>query len=97
MGHEKNGKHVTLTTSADRLLGQEWLEVDVVRAHLQRLDEGFSGAAVYDPGTDLVVGIVTDAVLSGHDEGYAGRMLPLDTLRGHWEELDDFLPIDWLP
>ncbi|WP_167532756.1 trypsin-like peptidase domain-containing protein [Streptomyces alboniger] len=96
-GHEKDGTHVTLRTSADRLLGQEWLEIDVEQAHLQRLGEGFSGAAVYDPGTNLVVGIVTDAVLSGDQEGYIGRMLPLDTIRGHWEDLDDFLPLDWLP
>ncbi|MFE0170983.1 trypsin-like peptidase domain-containing protein [Streptomyces sp. NPDC059002] len=96
-GHEKEGTHVTLRTSADRLLGQEWLEIDVEQAHLQRLGEGFSGAAVYDPETGLVVGIVTDAVLDGEQEGYIGRMLPLDTLRGHWEELDDLLPLDWLP
>ncbi|WP_369211819.1 VMAP-C domain-containing protein [Streptomyces flavofungini] len=96
-GHEKDGTHVTLRTSADRLLGQEWLEIDVDRAHLQRLGEGFSGAAVYDPGSHLVVGIVTDAVLDGDQEGYIGRMLPLDTIRCHWEGLDDFLPLDWLP
>ncbi|MBW5424921.1 hypothetical protein GKQ77_25700 [Streptomyces sp. BG9H] len=96
-GHEKDGTHVTLRTSADRLLGQEWLEIDVEQAHLRRLGEGFSGAAVYDPGTHLVVGIVTDAVLGGDQEGYIGRMLPLDTIRGHWEGLDDFLPLDWLP
>ncbi|WPO70056.1 trypsin-like peptidase domain-containing protein [Streptomyces sp. KN37] len=96
-GHEKDGTHVTLRTSADRLLGQEWLEIDVEQAHLQRLGEGFSGAAVYDPGSRLVVGIVTDALLDGDQEGYIGRMLPLDTIRRHWEALDDLLPLDWLP
>ncbi|MEV6751625.1 trypsin-like peptidase domain-containing protein [Streptomyces sp. NPDC051214] len=96
-GHEQDGTHVTLTTSADRLLGQEWLEVDVGQAHLRRLDEGFSGAAVYDPQSGKVVGMVTDAVLGGDQEGYIGRMLPIDTIRRHWEELDDFLPLDWLP
>ncbi|MGW5735695.1 MULTISPECIES: VMAP-C domain-containing protein [Streptomyces] len=96
-GHEQEGTHVTLTTSADRLLGQEWLEVDVRQAHLRRLDEGFSGAAVYDPESGAVVGMVTDAVLGGDQEGYIGRMLPIETIRRHWEDLDDFLPLDWLP
>ncbi|MGV9884626.1 hypothetical protein ACWDVB_36360, partial [Streptomyces sp. NPDC003379] len=91
-GHDKDGTHVTPRTSADRLLGQEWLEVDVEQAHPQRLGEGFSGAAVYDPRTGLVVGIVTDAVLDGDQEGYIGRMLPPDTIRGHWEGLDALLP-----
>ncbi|MGB8940844.1 MAG: trypsin-like peptidase domain-containing protein [Streptomyces sp.] len=96
-GHEEFGTHATLTTSADRLLGQEWLEVDVVQAHLRRLDEGFSGAAVYDPESGKVVGMVTDAVLGGDQEGYIGRMLPIETIRRHWEDLDDFLALDWLP
>ncbi|MFJ2768737.1 trypsin-like peptidase domain-containing protein [Streptomyces sp. NPDC087300] len=96
-GHDKEGTHVTLRTSADRLLGQEWLEVEVGEGHAQCLDEGFSGAAVYEPETGLVVGIVTDAVLDGVPAGRIGRMLPLDTIRRHWEELDDLLPLDWLP
>ncbi|MEU5952838.1 trypsin-like peptidase domain-containing protein [Streptomyces sp. NPDC047525] len=96
-GHEEDGIHVTLRTSADRLLRQEWLEIDVEQAHLARLDEGFSGSAVYDPATGMVVGMVTDAVLDGDHEGYLGRMLPLDTIRRHWEGLDDLLPLDWLP
>ncbi|WP_405805250.1 serine protease [Streptomyces sp. NBC_00210] len=96
-GHEDVGTHVTLHTSQDRLQGEEWLEMDVAQAHLQRLDEGFSGAAVYDPVTGLVVGLVADAVLGGEQQGYLGRMLPLDTIRRHWEELDDLLELDWLP
>ncbi|WAL98996.1 trypsin-like peptidase domain-containing protein [Streptomyces sp. Je 1-369] len=94
--YDKEGTHVTLHTSADRMLGQEWLEVDVRHAHLRRLDEGFSGAAVYDPASGLVVGIITDADLGGEEEGVIGKMLPLDTIRGHWEEIDDLLPLDWL-
>ncbi|MEV7194717.1 trypsin-like peptidase domain-containing protein [Streptomyces sp. NPDC093510] len=95
---DKDGTHVTLRTSADRLLGQEWLEVYVEHAHLRRLDEGFSGAAVYYPdgGSVRVVGIITDADLGGDQEGTIGKMLPLDTIRGHWEEIDDLLPLDWL-
>ncbi|ATL31908.1 hypothetical protein KY5_6890 [Streptomyces formicae] len=96
-GHDEVGTHVTLRTSADRLLGQEWLEIDVERAHLQCLAEGFSGAAVYDQESHLVVGILTDAVLEDTAAGHIGRMLPLDTIRRHWEELDDLLPLDWLP
>ncbi|WP_405663064.1 trypsin-like peptidase domain-containing protein [Streptomyces sp. RK9] len=96
-GHEENGTHVTLRTSEDRQLSSEWLEMDVEQAHLQRLDEGFSGAAVYDIESCQVVGIVTDAVLAGDQEGYLGRMLSLDVIRRHWEGLDDLLPLDWLP
>ncbi|MBJ3808338.1 VMAP-C domain-containing protein [Streptomyces flavofungini] len=96
-GHEEIGTHVTLRTSEDRQLGSEWLEMDVEQAHLQRLDEGFSGAAVYDIESRQVVGIVTDAVLAGDQEGYLGRMLSLDVIRRHWEALDDLLPLDWLP
>lgn len=96
-GHEETGTHVTLRTSEDRQLSSEWLELDVEQAHLQRLDEGFSGAAVYDIESRQVVGIVTDAVLAGDQEGYLGRMLSLDVIRRHWEGLDDLLPLDWLP
>ncbi|MFD0419380.1 trypsin-like peptidase domain-containing protein [Streptomyces sp. NPDC127108] len=96
-GHEENGTHVTLRTSEDRELGGEWLEMDVEQAHLQRLDEGFSGSAVYDIESRQVVGIVTDAVLAGDQEGYLGRMLSLEVIRRHWEDLDDLLPLDWLP
>ncbi|MGH4028957.1 trypsin-like peptidase domain-containing protein [Actinomycetota bacterium Odt1-20B] len=96
LGHEQDGTHVTLRTSGDRLLRAEWLEVEVAQAHLRRLDEGFSGAAVYDPTSERVVGIVTDAVLGGEQGGYTGRMLPLASMRRHWEELDDLLDLDWL-
>ncbi|MFG2006347.1 trypsin-like peptidase domain-containing protein [Spirillospora sp. NPDC048911] len=97
LGHERDGTHVTLRTSADRVLRREWLEVDVGSEHLRRLDQGFSGAGVYDPRTGRVVGMVTDAELHGHHEGTIGRMVPLETVRRHWEPLDDLLPHDWLP
>ncbi|WP_157166876.1 trypsin-like peptidase domain-containing protein [Streptomyces typhae] len=95
-GHEAQGAYVTLRTSGDRTLGPEWQEIEVEQAHLRRLDEGFSGAAVYDPGTGHVVGMVTDAVLHGDHAGYIGRMMPLRTIRRHWEGLDDLLDLDWL-
>ncbi|GAA2630634.1 trypsin-like peptidase domain-containing protein [Actinomadura fulvescens] len=96
-GHERDGTHVTLRTSPDRTLRREWLEVDVGSGHPRRLGQGFSGAGVYDPRTGQVVGMVTDAELHGHHEGAIGRMLPLETVRRHWEPLDDLLPHDWLP
>ncbi|WP_192810092.1 VMAP-C domain-containing protein [Actinomadura rudentiformis] len=96
-GHERDGTHVTLRTSADRTLRREWLEVDVGSGHLRRLDRGFSGAAVYDPRSGQVLGMVTDAELNGDHEGAIGRMVPLDTVRRHWEPFDDLLPLDWLP
>ncbi|MDT3395353.1 trypsin-like peptidase domain-containing protein [Streptomyces sp. B1866] len=95
--NERSGTHVTLHTSADRVLGGEWQEADVAQAHLRRLDEGFSGAAVYHPVTGEVAGMVTDAVLDDERGGYLGRVLPLATLRRHWPDLDDLLDLDWLP
>ncbi|WP_158857371.1 trypsin-like peptidase domain-containing protein [Streptomyces sp. NRRL B-1347] len=95
-GHERDGTYVTVTTSADRQLHGEWLELDVDKAHLRRLGEGFSGAGVYEPVTGEVVGIVTDADLEGERGGAQGRMLPLETVRRHWEGLDDLLPLDWM-
>jgi hypothetical protein len=92
-GYAMDGTHVTLRTSSARLLRQEWLEVDVDEGHLQRLDKGFSGSAVYRPTTREVVGMVTDAVL---DSGHIGKMLPLDRIRRYWEPLDDLLPLSWL-
>ncbi|MFD9905488.1 trypsin-like peptidase domain-containing protein [Streptomyces sp. NPDC059063] len=96
-GHEAHGTYATLRTSDDRTLGAEWQEVDVEEAHLRRLDEGFSGSAAYDPATGRVVGMVTDAVLDGEQAGYIGRIMPLRTIRRHWEDLDDLLDLDWLP
>ncbi|QIB42614.1 VMAP-C domain-containing protein [Streptomyces aureoverticillatus] len=94
-GHDQDGTHVTVSTSQDRQLGGEWLELDVDKGHLRRLGEGFSGAGVYDPESEQVVGIVTDADLEGEYGGTQGRMLPLDAIRRHWEGLDDLLTLDW--
>ncbi|MGI5167097.1 trypsin-like peptidase domain-containing protein [Spirillospora sp. CA-253888] len=96
-GHERDGTHVTLGTGTDRLLGREWLEVDVRRGHLRRIDRGFSGAAVYETATGRVVGMLTDAVLGGQESGTTGRMVPLEVLRRYWEPLDDLLDLPWLP
>ncbi|NUR59205.1 MAG: trypsin-like peptidase domain-containing protein [Catenulispora sp.] len=93
---QDTGTYVTLGTSEDRWLRGEWLEVDVEQAHLRQLTGGFSGAAAYLPESGAVVGIVTDAELvDGH--GFIGKILPLDTIRRHWEPLDDLLLLDWLP
>ncbi|NUP53633.1 MAG: trypsin-like peptidase domain-containing protein [Catenulispora sp.] len=91
----ETGTHVTLRTSIDRVLKDEWLEVDVEKAHLQQLSGGFSGAAVYLPENGAVVGMLTDAILKD-GRGPLGKILPLDTIRRHWEELDDLLDLDWL-
>lgn len=95
-GHEDNGIHVTLRTSDDRMLAREWLQADVDQAHLQNLSEGFSGAAVWIPGSNLVAGMITDAVLNEDGNGFIGRMLPLSTIRRYWDGLDDLLPLQWL-
>lgn len=94
--HDHDGIHVTLHASIDQLLGQEWLQAEIEQPHLQRLDQGFSGAGLWLPESGQVVGMITDAVLKGEGGGYIGRMLPLTTIRQYWEGIDDFLPLSWM-
>ncbi len=91
-----NGDYVKLSSSGYRDLGNEWLQADVDAAHLQRLNEGFSGAGLYIADSGLVVGMMTDAVLEDERGGYIGRMLPLTTVRRYWEGVDDLLPLSWM-
>ncbi|HEX9338522.1 MAG TPA: trypsin-like serine protease, partial [Pseudonocardiaceae bacterium] len=84
------GVHATVSTNASRWLESEWLQIDVREAHLQHLDNGFSGAAVRLPSND-VVGMVTDSV-DPRRQGYVGKMLPLRTIRRYWPGLVDRLP-----
>lgn len=94
IGFEQTGSYVTLRTAPDMTLAHEWWQLDVDQDRPERLAEGFSGAAVYIAQTGEVIGMVTDADLSG--DGRMGRMLPLAALRRHWEDLDDLLPLRWL-
>jgi vWA-MoxR associated protein C-terminal domain/Trypsin-like peptidase domain len=93
-GKEKSGSVVTLRTSPGMELAQEWWQVDVDHGSAETLGKGFSGAAVYRAATGEVIGMLTDAVLG---DGRMGRMLPLPTLRAHWEDLDELLTLPWLP
>lgn len=93
-GFEMSGSYVTLRTAADMVLSQEWWQLDVDTDGPERLMDGFSGAAVYLVSTGDVIGMVTDADREGG--GRMGRMLPLSTLRRHWEDLDELLPLPWL-
>jgi vWA-MoxR associated protein C-terminal domain/vWA-MoxR associated protein middle region (VMAP-M) 8/Trypsin-like peptidase domain len=93
---DANGDYVTVTSSSDRMVGNEWLQTDAAEAHLQPLARGFSGAGLYLPETGKVVGMLTDSVLDGDGGGRTGRMLPLSTIRRYWAELDDLLPLSWL-
>jgi hypothetical protein len=94
--HGHDGIHVTLRTSDDRLLREEWLQIDVEQAHLQSLSKGFSGAGAWIPESGQVAGVITDAVLNDDGSGFIGRMLPLTTIRRYWEGVDDLLPLSWL-
>jgi hypothetical protein len=93
-GFEQTGSYVTLRTACDMRLGRDWWQLEVDRGRPERLAEGFSGAAVYQAETGEVIGMVSDADLDSG--GRMGRMLPLDALRRHWEDLDDLLPLPWL-
>lgn len=92
-GFETTGTYATMRTSPDMVMSAEWWQVDIDQNRPERLAEGFSGAAVYLVASGEVVGMITDADLDRG--GLMGRMLPLSTLRRHWEELDDLLRLPW--
>lgn len=87
------GKVVRLGTGPDRRV-REWWQVDVADAHLQSLKKGFSGSGVYLVATGEVVGIASDADRAL--QGMSGLMLPLQSIRRYWEEIDDLLDLGWL-
>jgi hypothetical protein len=91
---EHSGSVVSLSTRPDMDLRQEWWQLDVPAAHLESLKHGFSGAAVYLVDTGEVVGMVTDTDRTV--DGRSGRMLPLRSIRRHWEDIDDYLELGWL-
>ncbi|MFG2005781.1 hypothetical protein ACGFNU_42200 [Spirillospora sp. NPDC048911] len=91
--HEPFERHITVTTGPSMVQRQEWWQVKAEPG--DQILAGYSGAAVYDPSTREVVGMITDSDLYGTD-GVVGRMLPLAAIRRYWEELDDHLPLTWL-
>lgn len=93
--HDHDGIHLTLRASDDQELRNEWLQVEVEEAHLQRIDKGFSGAGAWDAESGQVVGMITSAEL-GSGAGFIGQMLPLRMIRRYWEGIDDFMPLPWL-
>lgn len=86
---------MTLETGRDMVQAQEWLQLNIGGDAAEKIAPGFSGAGVYLPETGEFIGMITDAELS--TGGFLGRMLPADRLRRYWEELDDYLPHEWLP
>ncbi|REE97470.1 trypsin-like peptidase domain-containing protein [Thermomonospora umbrina] len=70
----------------------EGVQVESAAGHLERLQKGFSGGAVFDRDTRAVVGMITDAA----KDSAIGRMMPVDLIRRHWEPLDELLPLTWL-
>lgn len=91
---EAPGSVVELRTRPDMDLRQEWWQLNVPDAHLESLEHGFSGAAVYLADTGEVVGMATDRDKTV--DGDSGRMLPLRSLRWYWEDVDDLLDLGWL-
>lgn len=91
---EGSGSVVELRTRPDMDLRQEWWQLNVPEAHLESLEHGFSGAAVYLAETGEVVGMATDRDRTV--DGASGRMLPLRSLRWYWEDVDDLLDLGWL-
>ena len=90
---DDNERHAAVTTSPHRAMRQEWWELKTGPGDW--LEEGYSGSAVYDAETGEVIGMVTNAELRTGDRADLGWMLPLASIRAHWEELDDLLPLRW--
>jgi hypothetical protein len=96
-GDEQDGLHVTVSSSAGLVLGKddEWLQVNLEGTG-PLIAEGFSGGGVYLPDTFAVVGLLTDTNV-GESAGCWGKMLPLQTIRKYWQEIDDYLSLFWSP
>ncbi|WP_162794774.1 trypsin-like peptidase domain-containing protein [Nonomuraea lactucae] len=92
-GKTDSGAFAELRIDDRQIMADEWCQLNAWDGHGQFIERGFSGAAVYLPGTGEVVGMVTDADLAA--EQRVGRMLPISTLRRYWEPLDDLLPHSW--
>ncbi len=90
---DDSGSVVELRTRRDMDLRREWWQLNVPDAHLETLEHGFSGAAVYLAETGEVVGMATDR--DKRLDGAGGRMLPLTSIRRYVEDLDDLLDLDW--
>jgi hypothetical protein len=73
----------------------EWVHIEAASGHAEFPRRGFSGAAAYDETTGTVYGMITEA--SRAPELKTGRMLPVETIRAYWEEIDDILDLGWLP
>ncbi|HEX2313224.1 MAG TPA: trypsin-like peptidase domain-containing protein [Thermomonospora sp.] len=85
------GSYARVTADFEEEL-PEGIQVEPETGHLERLQKGFSGGAVYDPVAGVVVGMITDA----QKDPAIGRMLPVDLIRRYWEPLDELLPLTWL-
>ncbi|MEU6432421.1 trypsin-like peptidase domain-containing protein [Microbispora sp. NPDC046973] len=92
-GKTTSGTFAELRIDDRQVLAREWCQVNAWDGHGQFIAKGFSGAAVYLPDTDHVIGMITDADLTPGQR--VGRMLPISTLRQYWEPLDDLLPHTW--
>jgi vWA-MoxR associated protein C-terminal domain/vWA-MoxR associated protein middle region (VMAP-M) 8/Trypsin-like peptidase domain len=73
----------------------EWLHIEAATGHAEFPRQGFSGAAVYDAATAEVIGMITDA--SASLARRTGRVLPISSVRMHWEDVDDLIDLKWLP
>ncbi|MFG2075500.1 tetratricopeptide repeat protein [Nonomuraea maritima] len=80
-------------SSTDRF--GEWQHVRSATAHAEIPAKGFSGAAVYHDETGDVIGMFTDHGIDS--KKLTGRILPVWSIRRHWEELDDVLDLPWMP
>ncbi|MFG1961494.1 trypsin-like peptidase domain-containing protein [Nonomuraea sp. NPDC049028] len=93
-GKTDSGAFAELRIDDRQIMASEWCQINAWDGHSQFIAKGFSGSAVYLPGKDHVIGIVTEADLTPDQR--VGRMLPISTLRKYWEPLDDLLPHSWL-
>ncbi|WP_221460697.1 trypsin-like peptidase domain-containing protein [Streptosporangium saharense] len=73
----------------------EWLSIEATTGHAEFPRKGFSGSGVYEENSGEVLGLVSDA--SPEASRRTGRMIPVETIRRHWEDFDDLLDLPWLP
>ncbi|MFI7532182.1 TIR domain-containing protein [Streptosporangium sp. NPDC049376] len=72
----------------------EWLHIEAATGHAEFPREGFSGSGVYEENSGEVLGVISDA--SHAESRRTGRMIPVETIRRHWEDIDDLLDLSWL-
>ncbi|MEV8631801.1 TIR domain-containing protein [Streptosporangium sp. NPDC051023] len=88
------GSALRLRVTSSHGIG-EWLHIEAATGHAEIPRGGFSGSGAYEEISGEVLGMISDA--SNDQNRRTGRMIPVGTIRRHWEEIDDLLDLPWMP